>query len=56
LIENQASARLLERVGMRREGLLIQSYWHRDRWANEFTYAIIRDEWLARRKDASAKS
>lgn len=48
LVENKASARLLDRVGMRREGLQRESYWHRDRWVDEFAYAILRDEWLER--------
>lgn len=48
LVDNQASARLLERVGMRREGLLRESYWHRDHWVDEFAYAILNGEWQER--------
>lgn len=45
--DNTASARLLERVGMRREGHLLQSLWFKERWADEYWYAILREEWLA---------
>lgn len=51
LVDNKASIRLLERVGMRQEGLLRQSYWHRDCWVDEFAYAILSEEWLARHSD-----
>jgi RimJ/RimL family protein N-acetyltransferase len=49
LTENRASARLLERVGMRQEGYFQQSYWHRERWVDEYAYAILRDDWQKRR-------
>jgi len=45
--ENIASARLLERVGMRREGHLLQSLWFKGRWSSEYWYAILRVEWEA---------
>jgi RimJ/RimL family protein N-acetyltransferase len=43
--ENTASARLLERVGMRREAHHIQSLWFKGRWSSEYWYALLRDEW-----------
>ena len=46
--ENTAMQHLAERLGMRREGHLRQSLWFKGRWADEFFYAILRDEWLAR--------
>ncbi len=48
---NTASWRLLERLGMRREGHLIQNIWFkRDEqgvpiWANTYEYAILAEEW-----------
>lgn len=45
--ENGASARLLERVGMRREGHFIEHVWFKGRWSSEYSYAILRREWLA---------
>lgn len=44
-VENQASVRLLERLGMRREGHYIQNYWFKGNWASEYLYAILADEW-----------
>jgi RimJ/RimL family protein N-acetyltransferase len=47
--ENTASFRLLEQLGLRREGHLKQSLWFKGRWVDEYLYAILREEWLARR-------
>lgn len=44
---NTASASLMERVGMRREGHRIESYWSKDEWTDEFLYAILAREWRA---------
>ena len=46
--ENVASWRLLERLGMRREGHLRQNLWFKGRWADSYVYAILREEWLSR--------
>ena len=51
---NTASWRLLERLGMRREGHLIRNIWFkRDErgepiWADTYEYAILAEEWLCR--------
>ena len=45
---NVASAGLMERLGMRREAHSRQSVWFKGRWADEYFYAITREEWLAR--------
>jgi len=45
---------LLERLGMRREGHAIRSLWFKGRWADEFLYAILREEWLGRVQSGSA--
>lgn len=46
---NVASAKLLERVGMRREGHHLQSAWWKGEWTDEYVYAVLADEWQTRR-------
>jgi aminoglycoside 6'-N-acetyltransferase len=43
--ENLASARLLERIGMRREAHLIENIWFKGAWGSEYTYALLKKEW-----------
>lgn len=43
---NTASWRLMERLGMRREGHSLQSLLLHDKWYDEYHYALLRDEWL----------
>jgi len=43
--ENHASARLLERVGMRREGHFIENIWFKGAWGSEYAYAVLQAEW-----------
>lgn len=45
--ENTPSARVLERIGMRREAHFVENSWFKGRWGSEFTYAILRREWQA---------
>ena len=40
-VDNQPSWRLMERVGMRREGHLRHHIWLRDRWRDSYLYAIL---------------
>jgi RimJ/RimL family protein N-acetyltransferase len=42
---NTRSAAVLERVGMRREGHLLQSTWSKDEWTNDLLYAVLHHEW-----------
>jgi len=42
---NTASAALLERLGMRREGHLRQSTWAKGEWTDDLVYALLHDEW-----------
>jgi RimJ/RimL family protein N-acetyltransferase len=44
--ENIASAKLLERVGMRREAHFIKNVWFKGQWISEYWYAILRNEWI----------
>ncbi|MFF4418510.1 GNAT family N-acetyltransferase [Streptosporangium sp. NPDC001559] len=45
---NEASARVLERVGMRREAHLVENELFKGEWTDEFVYAILRREWESR--------
>ena len=42
--ENQASNRLLARLGMREEGLLRAHYHHRDQWCDVIAYGLLAAE------------
>jgi RimJ/RimL family protein N-acetyltransferase len=44
-IENLPSARLMERLGMRREAHFREHAFVRGRWDEEYHYAILEDEW-----------
>jgi len=46
---NTASARVLERLGMRREAHFVQNEFIKGEWTDEIVYAILEDEWRARR-------
>jgi ribosomal-protein-alanine N-acetyltransferase len=47
--ENRASARVLEKLGMRREGHLRESEWMQGRWWDTLLYAIVDQDWRAGR-------
>jgi RimJ/RimL family protein N-acetyltransferase len=47
--ENVAAARLLERLGLRREGMLVENVWFKGAWGSELLYALLRREWLAQK-------
>ena len=42
---NARSARLLERLGMRREAHLVENEWVKGEWADEVVYALLDREW-----------
>jgi RimJ/RimL family protein N-acetyltransferase len=46
---NAASARVLEKLGMRREAHLIENEWVKGEWQSELVYALLAREWRARR-------
>jgi [ribosomal protein S5]-alanine N-acetyltransferase len=48
-VDNHASARVLERAGLRREARLDRHKFARDRWWTSFLYGLRRDDWLASR-------
>jgi len=48
-VENRASARILEKIGMQQEGLLRQNVRRRGEWRDSYLYAILEPDW---RKEA----
>ncbi len=46
---NTASARVAERLGMRREAQLVQNEWFKGEWTDELVYALLEDEWVQAR-------
>jgi len=47
--QNHSCLRLLEKVGMRREGHLIESLWLKGAWVDDVICAMLRKEWEARK-------
>jgi ribosomal-protein-alanine N-acetyltransferase len=47
--DNEPSWRLMERLGMQREGVLRQNLRVRERWRDTYQYGILREEWLKAR-------
>jgi RimJ/RimL family protein N-acetyltransferase len=45
---NVASARVLEKLGMRREAHLVENEWVKGEWQSELIYAMLADEWTSR--------
>lgn len=48
---NDASARVLERLGMRREAQLVENELVKGVWTDEVIYALLAREWLTRAQD-----
>ena len=46
-VRNAASARVLEKLGMRREAHLVENEFVRGEWQSELIYAILAAEWRA---------
>jgi len=42
---NPASARVMEKLGMRREGHLVQNVWIKGEWCDSVLFAILASEW-----------
>jgi hypothetical protein len=45
ILRGAASARVLEKVGMRKEGLLAKNLKIHGEWKSSFLYAILAEEW-----------
>lgn len=43
--DNLASCRVMERLGMRREGLLRGAVYEEGKWVDRYVYGILADEW-----------
>jgi RimJ/RimL family protein N-acetyltransferase len=44
-VRNTASARVLEKLGMRREAHLVENEWVKGEWQSELVYAMLEHEW-----------
>ncbi|PLS04288.1 GNAT family N-acetyltransferase [Neobacillus cucumis] len=44
-VRNEKSIRLLERLGMRREGHLLENYMSKGQWVDEYQYSMLQSEW-----------
>ena len=42
---NTGSARVLEKLGMRREAHLVENEWVKGEWQSELVYALLAREW-----------
>lgn len=49
--ENRASARVLQKIGMRQEGHLRENKWIKGRWEDTLLFAILDNEWQEREKE-----
>jgi RimJ/RimL family protein N-acetyltransferase len=54
-VENIASFRLLERIGMRREAHLVENIWFKGAWGSEYSYALLYREWSRGHNSAESK-
>jgi aminoglycoside 6'-N-acetyltransferase len=52
---NLPSARLLERVGFRREGLRLRNTWFKGEWTDDLLFGLLRDDWLQRQGDQQSE-
>ena len=54
---NEPSSRLLERLGMRREGSVVRAAWFKGEWASEYLYAVLgKSGWEKRRREPGVGS
>ncbi|HUZ69000.1 MAG TPA: GNAT family N-acetyltransferase [Candidatus Saccharimonadales bacterium] len=44
---NAGSARVLEKLGMRREAHFVENEWVKGEWQSEYVYALLAEEWAA---------
>lgn len=49
---NEASLRLADRLGFRREGRLRDNEWFKGQWTDEIDFGVLEDEWAAQHGDA----
>ncbi|MCP4150284.1 MAG: GNAT family N-acetyltransferase, partial [bacterium] len=46
--KNLASLKLMERMGMRKEGHFIKNIWFKGQWGDECLCALLKEEWPAK--------
>jgi ribosomal-protein-alanine N-acetyltransferase len=44
--DNIGSAKVMEKVGMQREGHLREHMWHKGKWHDSYLHSILENEWL----------
>lgn len=49
---NVGSARVMEKVGMKREAHLRENWWLKGEWCDSWIYGVLEDEWRAARSGA----
>jgi RimJ/RimL family protein N-acetyltransferase len=49
--DNEASARLAARLGMRHEAHLVENEWFKGHWSDELDFALLEHEWRAMHSD-----
>lgn len=52
--ENVASSRIMEKIGMRREGLFRQCRYIKEQWIDTLYYGMLEEEWWALRRESLA--
>lgn len=44
-VRNKSSIKLLEKVGMRKEGHFIKNIWYKGEYTDEYLFALLNEEW-----------
>jgi RimJ/RimL family protein N-acetyltransferase len=44
-VRNQNSIKLLEKIGMRKEGHFIKNAWYKEEYTDEYLFAMLKEEW-----------
>lgn len=44
-VRNKSSIKLLEKIGMRREGHFIKNAWNKGEYTDEYLFALLKEEW-----------
>jgi ribosomal-protein-alanine N-acetyltransferase len=47
---NHNAFKLLERLHMRREGHFVENVWFKGEWGDEYSYAILKEEWQKKKE------
>lgn len=48
-VRNENSIKLIEKLGLRREGHFIKNAWNKGEYTDEYLFAMLKDEWQAKR-------